>query len=114
MGTPKWKRDFLGRWSAQGTTDKYVRTAFRVVESIQVRVARLGRRSMRGGPDFFGEEQALTQLSEFLFTKGLEREVSEEKTDARGVTRPPLSRPALSRRGLGGEDGRSRWYSATT
>ena len=74
IGVPKWKRDFLGRWSAQGTSDKYVRTALRVIEATQVQVAAFGRESLNGGPDFFGEEQTLDNLKCFLSQRGVDGE----------------------------------------
>ena len=36
----------------QGSAEKYVRTAFRIVESIQIKVAKIGRASMDAGPDY--------------------------------------------------------------
>ena len=68
-GVPRWKRDFLGRRSAQGSSDKYVRTAWRIIGAIQVKVARLARVSLSSGPDYFGEEesqQTLSGLASFL------------------------------------------------
>ena len=73
-GVPQWKRDFLGRWSAQGSSDKYVRTAWRIIEAIQVSVARLARTSLNSGPDFFGEEQTLAELASFLSSQGIAEE----------------------------------------
>ena len=70
-GVPRWKRDFPGRWSAQGSSDKYVRTAWRIIEAIQVKVARLARVSLNSGPDYFGEEQTLSELETFLSKQGL-------------------------------------------
>ena len=55
-GATRWKRDFLGRRSEQGSSDKYVRTAWRIIEAIQVKVARLAREFPNSSPDFFGEE----------------------------------------------------------
>jgi len=73
-GVPQWKRDFLGRWSAQGSSDKYVRTAWRIIEAIQVSVARLARTSLNSGPDYFGEEQTLSELATFLTAQGIAAE----------------------------------------
>ena len=42
MGTEKSQRGFLGRWAAQGSADSYVRTAVRVVETLQIQAAATG------------------------------------------------------------------------
>ena len=68
---PRWKRDFLGRWSAQGSSDKYIWTAWRIIKAIQVKVARVARESLNSGPDYFGEEQTLSELASFLSKQGL-------------------------------------------
>ena len=70
LGVQKSERDFLGRWSPEGSTDSYVRTALRVVENIQLLAAHHARIVYMGGPDMFGEEHLLRQLSSFLQERG--------------------------------------------
>ena len=74
----KWRRDFLGRWAASGSADKYVRTALRVVESLQCQAAAAARKVWAGGPDLFGEEHLLAELHAFLLEKGADQEEAKE------------------------------------
>ena len=77
---PKDRRDFLGRWGAGGGSDHYVRTLHRVVEGIQVQMARLGREMVQGGPDHFGVEETLSQLERFLASRGVEPDEARKQS----------------------------------
>ena len=68
----------MGRWSVSGSEDTYVRSATRITENSQRVTAVHGRRAYGGGPDFFGEEETLAQLSNFLLAVG----VSDEDMEA--------------------------------
>ena len=70
LGISKTERSFLGRWSARGSVDVYVRTAMRVVENVQLHVARFARKALAGGPDYFGEEYLLATFRKQLEEKG--------------------------------------------
>ena len=50
LGVRESERGFLGRWAAKSSSDRYVRTACRVVENIQVLTARFAKKSLAGGP----------------------------------------------------------------
>ena len=65
-------RRFVGRWGAQGSEDRYVRTSVRITENCQRLAAHHGRAAFNGGADFFGEEETLAQLSNYLAAKGVE------------------------------------------
>ena len=65
------QRNFLGRWGAKGSSDKYVRTALRIIETLQGVAARAARAIHRGGPDYSGEEQTLYGLKVMLREKGI-------------------------------------------
>ena len=71
-------RRFVGRWSARGSEDVYVRTATRVVENCQRLAALHARASHSGGPDFLGEEETLAQLRCYLAAMG----VADDQVDA--------------------------------
>ena len=66
LGVSEPDRSFLGRWAANSSTNTYVRTAIRVVENLQMLAARHAQASAVGGPDFFGEEHILRDLSTHL------------------------------------------------
>ena len=68
------QRICLGRWGAKGSSDKYVRTALRIIETLQVVAARAARATHRGGPDYFGEEQTLYGLKVKLKEKDFDRD----------------------------------------
>ena len=72
LGISETERRFLGRWSARGSVDMYVRTAMRVVENVQLHVPRYGQKPLSGGPDYFGEEYLLATFREQLQEKGWE------------------------------------------
>ena len=72
LGVQKSERDFLGRWSPDGSADAYVRTALRVVENLQRLAATKARQAFAGGPDFFGEEHLFLRLRDFLGEQGWE------------------------------------------
>ena len=67
----------MGRWAARGSADTYVRTALRVCENLQKAAITHARRSLAGGPDFYGEEQVLASFAYHLCGLGL----SEEEVD---------------------------------
>ena len=62
LGVPREQRDFLGRWAVSAMADKYSRTASAVVENLQIVAAKAARLVWNGGPDLFGEEEALENL----------------------------------------------------
>ena len=62
MGAKKSERGFLGRWAVSGSQDRYVRTATRVVEDLQIRAAHAAVLLLNGGYDRFGEETTLEGL----------------------------------------------------
>ena len=66
----KRRRDFLGRRAAAGSADKYVRTALRVVESLQNQAASAARKVWAGGPDISGEENLLADMRDYLVRGG--------------------------------------------
>ena len=72
LGVAQSERNFLGRWSATGSADSYVRTALRVVENLQRLAAKKAREAYAGGPDFFGEEHLLLRMRDFLAKQGWE------------------------------------------
>ena len=69
------QRNVLGRWGAQGPSDKYVRTAMRIIETLQNVAARAARDMLQHGPDWFGEEQTLYGLKEDMRNRGIDREL---------------------------------------
>lgn len=75
LGVSEDLRRFLGRWSAKGAADVYVRAAVRISENLQRLAAAHAKKSWHGGPDFFGEEHLLKQLAAHLRA----REVSEDE-----------------------------------
>jgi hypothetical protein len=81
LGVPSEMRAFLGRWSAAGSQDVYVRTSLRVCENLQVLAAKHARRALHGGPDYFGEEHLGAQLTAFLTERGLSQEDAEEQAE---------------------------------
>ena len=54
-------RKFVGRWSAGGSEDIYIRTAARIVENCQRLAAIHARATFAGGADYFCEEEVLEQ-----------------------------------------------------
>ena len=70
LGVRESERGFLGRWAAKSSSDRYVRTACRVVENIQVLAARFARKSLARGPDYFGEEHVLAHFTNYVLTHG--------------------------------------------
>ena len=74
LGVGESDRGFLGRWAARGNQDVYVRTATRVCENLQNLAARYGRRSLAGGPDYYGEEHLLAQLRAHLVETGISKD----------------------------------------
>ena len=70
------RRNFLGRWAAGGSADKYVRAAYRTVEGLQLAAAETARAALRGGPDIFGEEGTLLALESFLLERGVPQEAA--------------------------------------
>ena len=91
LGVQKSERDFLGRWSPEGSTDAYVRTTLRVVENVQLLAAHHARLAFNGGPDFFGEEHLLKKFSNFLVDRGWE--CAEAEKVARGMDCADYARP---------------------
>ena len=85
LGFDESSRGFLGRWAAKGSADTYVRTALRVCENLQKAAITHARRAFNHGPDFFGEEQVLSDYRVFLLELGLseaEAELAEQKLTA--------------------------------
>lgn len=76
LGHGTSRRNFLGRWAAGGSADKYVRAAFRTVEGLQLAAAEAARLAHRGGPDIFGEEGTLLALEGFLLERGVPQEAA--------------------------------------
>ena len=56
LGVTAADRSFLGRWGAKGGADLYARTAYRIVENLQLTAAVHARDLASGGADHFGEE----------------------------------------------------------
>ena len=69
MGAKKSERGFLGRRAVTGSQDRYVRTATRVVENLQIQAAHAAMLLLNGGYDRFGEETALEGLRAYLLQK---------------------------------------------
>ena len=72
LGVSSEDRAFLGRWGAKGSADLYARTAFRMVENLQLSAAAHAQDLASGGADHFGEEHTLQVLREWLQAKGVE------------------------------------------
>ena len=77
LGVGDSERGFLGRWAVKSSSDTYIRTACRIVENLQRLAARFARRSIAGGPDFYGEEHILILFGRHLEKQGLTREEAE-------------------------------------
>ena len=68
LGAPTEQRSFLGRWATAASADGYVRTAVKIVESLQVTAAAHAQVMYAGGADFFDEEHTLLELRDFMTT----------------------------------------------
>ena len=79
MGAKKSERGFLGRWAVTGSQDRYVRTATRVVEDLQIRAAHAAVLLLNGGYDRFGEETTLESLRTFLLQRGVDPAAAERQ-----------------------------------
>ena len=89
------RRAFLGRWSASGSADRYVRTAYRVVEGLQISAAKAARASLAVGPDLLGEEKTLETLRTFLVSQGVPEEAAQLQRLYLECANPALPVPAL-------------------
>ena len=76
LGHGTSRRNFLGRWAAGGSADKYVRAAYRTVEGLQLAAAETARAALRGAADVFGEEGTLMELESFLLGRGVPQEAA--------------------------------------
>ncbi|CAE8624964.1 unnamed protein product [Polarella glacialis] len=86
LNLPKADRDYLGRWSADGS-DEYLRTSRQVVHKVQAQVAQGIRDSfVAGGVDL---EDCLGDngLAEYLQSKGVSGEVASECVEGFRVKR---------------------------
>jgi hypothetical protein len=72
IGVGSDMRRFVGRWAVRSSEDSYVRTAKRVVENCQRLAGVHARAAHAGGPDFFGEEETLSRLRDFLGAAGVD------------------------------------------
>ena len=79
LGAEKFERGFLGRWAVTGSQDRYVRTATRVVEDLQIRAAHAAVLLLNGGYDSFGEESTLEGLRTFLLQRGVDPAAAERQ-----------------------------------
>ena len=95
LGHSNDRRSFLGRWAAAGSADKYVRTALRVVEGLQLSAARAARAVANGGPDLLGEEQTLELMVDFLQEAGYSYETARLQMLYLESANPELAVPAL-------------------
>jgi hypothetical protein len=100
MGAKKSERGFLGRWAVTGSQDRYVRTATRVVEDLQIRAAHAAVLLLNGGYDRFGEETTLEGLRTYLLQKGVEPAAAE-----RQVQRPTRADTSVFPPGAGPAEG---------
>ena len=104
IGVDSETRGFLGRWAIKSSADNYVRTAPRVVENLQLLATRFARRALSGGPDYFGEEDTLIRLRNFLGLRGFavpeidwQLEALTEANPKLAITLPTLSPEELMR-----------------
>ena len=82
LGTPKERRDYLGRWAIGRTgSNAYIHTAMQVVETVQLDVVR----ALTGGTAEIDETELLDQLTQFANDHGL--------VGHRMRRRPPISLP---------------------
>ena len=89
------RRAFLGSWSASGSADGYVRTAYQIVEGLQISAARAARSSLGGGAHLLGEEQTLKALHDFLVARGVPEEAARLQRLYLKSANPTLEVPAL-------------------
>ena len=83
----------LGRWQAS-SGDGYVRTAAKVVQTLQAQIASCLRAS-RGGPDIFGEHTVLAQLAGRLLSQGFAQDEAEAQVERLRFFGGPPPAPVL-------------------
>ena len=99
LGVDAETRGFLGRWAVKDSADSYVRSAPRVVENLQILATRFARLSLGKGPDFFGEEDTLLKLDNFLQHQGVEDHEREWQLKALTTADATLPIPSPTARG---------------
>ena len=85
LGVQKDQRDYLGRWTAQGS-DSYTRVAARMITNLQKLVIRA-----RSTEDPFAEAETSKQFDDHLCSKGYSAE--DRAQCLKGVDRPIPQRP---------------------